>query len=261
MNTKVDKSVKNFLLDFGLTDKEISVYTTLLKTGPNTIMNLARETSIKRSTTHNTVEELIKKGLVSQTNYGERRMVIAEDPDKLKFLMEQKKWDINKLEKNLPEVIKGIGELVPKGKEMVKASVKYYDGKEGASLIYKDAFNSVELRSYVNLGAVYKYFPENEEFYINSQKKNPSLRVKEIVDSSPDSIRIAQTFTNHTNFEYKTTKAALDLSAIDILMYDGKVAFINFGDNITGTIIENKEYYSSCVAIFELIWTIIDSKA
>ncbi len=257
MSLKIDKSVKNFLLDFGLTEKEITVYTTLLKTGPNTIMNLARETGIKRSTTHNTVEELIKKGLVSQTNYGERRMVIAEDPDKLKFLMEQKKWDINKLEKNLPEAINSIYGFIPSAREHSKANVKYYDGKEGASLIYKDAFNSVELRSYVNLGAFYKYFPENSEFYINAQKKNRSLKVKEIIDGSDESKKIAETFTQHSNFEFKTMSETMNLSAIDILLYDGKSAFINFGDNITGTVIENTDYYSSSIAIFDFIWSCI----
>src|SRR3990172_12433706 len=116
MATRIDKPIKNFLIDFGLTDKEITVYLSLLKTGPNTIMNLSRETGIKRSTTHNTVEELIKKGLVSQTNYGERRMVVAEDPKKLEFLLEQKRWEMKKLEDNLPDIVKTIYENVPKAK-------------------------------------------------------------------------------------------------------------------------------------------------
>src|SRR5260221_13055638 len=111
MKNTIDKPIRNFLIDFGLTEKEIVVYMTLVRSGPKTIMNLARETGIKRSTTHNTIEELIKKGLVSQTNYGERKMVVAEDPDKLKFIMDQKKWDVQKLEKALPDTIKEILEM------------------------------------------------------------------------------------------------------------------------------------------------------
>src|SRR5260221_2854692 len=256
MSLKVEKSIKNFLIDFGITDKEITVYLTLLKSGPNTIMNLARETGIKRSTTHNTVEELIKKGLVSQTNYGERRMVIAEDPDKLKFLMDQKRWDIQKLEKSLPDAIKSIFESIPNAKENSTVNVKYYTGKDGAALIYKEAFNSPELRSYVNLAAVHKVFPENFESYLSFQKKTKA-KVKEIIDGSDESLKIADEFAKASNFEFKKGKVGINLSAIDILMYDGHVALINYNDSIIGTVISNKDYYDNSAAIFDFIWNML----
>jgi sugar-specific transcriptional regulator TrmB len=257
MAQKIDKPIKNFLLDFGLTDKEVNAYLTLLKTGPNTIMNLARETGIKRSTTHNTVEELIKKGLVSQTNYGERRMVVAEDPKKLDFLMEQKKWEMKKLEDNLPDIVKSIYDAVPKAKENAKVSTRFYEGKEGALLIYKEAFNSKELRSYVNLSAVYEVFPENSEIYLASQKKNPSLEVKEIVDNSKESIKIAENFTNSTNFKFKLSPGSMNLSAIDVLIYDDNVALINFKESIFCTVIDNKDYYENAKNIFDFVWNLI----
>lgn len=131
MKFKVDRKVMDYLSEFDLTEREIIVYLTLLRTGPNTIMNLARETGIKRSTTHNNVEELVNKGLVSQTNYGERRMVVAEEPDKLKFLIENRKWTINKLEKNMPDILKSIYELVPNANDNTSVKVKYYTGENG----------------------------------------------------------------------------------------------------------------------------------
>lgn len=257
MKLNIEKSVLNFLVDFGLTEKEITVYMTLLKTGPNTIMNLARETGIKRSTTHNTVEELIKKGLVSQTNYGERRMVIAEDPEKLSFLMDQKKWDISKLEKNLPEMVKQINEHLPKGDLSSKPSIKYYDGKEATSSIYKQAFASNELRSYVNLSAVSSIFPENTDFYNSAQKKNKALKVREIVDGSEASIKLAEKFAKSPNFKFKASPGSINLKAIDILIYDGKVAFISFKESVVGTVIENAEYFYSSVEIFDFMWEIL----
>ena len=254
MKNTIDKPIRNFLIDFGLTEKEIVVYMTLLRSGPNTIMNLARETSIKRSTTHNTVEELIKKGLVSQTNYGERRMVIAEDPDKLKFLMDQKKWDVQKMEKNLQDAIKDILELVPNAKENSQVEVKYYQGKEGTSLIYKEAFESKELRSYVNLAATSKVFPENKEFFLNAQKKNHDLKVWEIVEKSPESLELAKMYELSANFKFKSTEKISTLSSLNTLIYDGKVALINFKDSITGVVIQNKDYFEMSKLIFEMLW-------
>lgn len=258
MSLKVDKSVKNFLLDFGLTDKEITVYTTLLKTGPNTIMNLARETGIKRSTTHNTVEELIKKGLVSQTNYGERRMVIAEDPDKLKFLMEQKKWDINKLEKNLPEIIGNIYQSVPTARENTLVEAKYYQGIKGVMSIYEEALRSKELRSYVSIEKLHKIFPENLDLFVEAQKKNKDLKIWEIIEDSPQTREITKVTSLSERYQFKFLPTGMDLTTADTMLYDGKIGIINADqNNPTGIILNNKDYYQNSVTLFDLLWKLI----
>lgn len=254
----VNKAVLGYLQEFGLNDKEITIYLTLLKSGPSTIMDLARKTDIKRSTTHNNVEELIKKGLVSQTNHGERRMVVAENPEKLKFLLEQRKWEVSRLETNMDEIVKEIFQIVPKARENTHVDVKYYTGKEGTSLIYRDAFAAKELRSYVNLTAASKIFPENSAIYLNSQKKNRNLKVKELIDNSDESIKIAKHYEKNSNFNFKISSKPLNLTTIDTLLYDGKVAFINFrDDSITGTVIDNNDYYNNNVVIFDLIWDLM----
>lgn len=254
MSLKVDKSVKNFLLDFGLTDKEITVYTTLLKTGPNTIMNLARETGIKRSTTHNTVEELIKKGLVSQTNYGERRMVIAEDPDKLKFLMEQKKWDINKLEKNLPEVITTISSIVPSSRETNTSEVKYFTGDKGIQLIYNEALKARELRSYANIKKIFEVFPDNSDIFIQSHKNNKDLNLWEIVEDSEIAKNYAEKFIAKDRYHYKVSPVSLTAGALDILIFEGKVAIISVKEGITGMVISDEDYFNNTKAVFDFVW-------
>jgi sugar-specific transcriptional regulator TrmB len=257
MKVKIDRHIQDFLEDFELTEREISIYLTLLRTGPNTIMNISRETAIKRSTTHNNIEELIKKGLVSQTNFGERRMVVAEDPEKLKFLLEQRKWRMKKLEENLPTVVESISKIVPESKENTNVHVKYYDGKKGASYIYEQAFNSNELRSYVNLEEVSKTFPDNAEIFEEAQAKNGNLIVREIIDPSPRSKEMANEFTKFGNFEYKIANESLNLSSIDVLMFDNKVAMINFQESITATVIDNKDYYLNAIAIFDFVWKVI----
>ncbi len=257
MKVKLDKHIQEFLEEFTLSEREVVIYLTLLKTGPNTIMNLARETGIKRSTTHNNVEELIKKGLVSQTNYGERRMVVAEDPEKLKFLMDKKKWRMKKLEENLPGVIDRINQMVPEAKEKNIIDVKYYEGKDNAMLIYKEAFEADELRSYVNLKAVSETFPDNAQLFKEAQSKNQSKLIREIIDESHESIAKGSDYASNSNFEFRISKNSINLSSIDVLIYDGKVAMINFGDSITGTVIINPDYYTNSKAIFDILWDML----
>ncbi len=255
MKTVGDKSIKNFLVDFGLTEKEIIVYLTLLKSGPNTIMNLARETSIKRSTTHNTVEELIKKGLVSQTNYGERRMVIAEDPEKLNFLMDQKKWDINKLEKNLPDVVKSIYEVVPQVKENTKIEVRYYQGEKGfkeasqRSLDYAEG----EILSIVNMKEWVKVYSQeyDKDHYLPTRlKKNLPLRVLTVKDNDHGEML-------KNNKEQKRTTKFLNSSLLfnsTIFIYGSEVSIMVSSEPYTSIIMENKEIHHTFRAIFENLW-------
>ncbi len=254
MKIVVERKLQDYLSEFDLTEREILIYLTLLHTGPNTIMNLARETGIKRSTTHNNVEELVKKGLVSQTSYGERRMVVAEDPEKLKLLLDQKKWRMRKVEETLPMVVQDIQKMVPKSRENTKVEVKYYDGKDGTSIIYKEAFMSKELRSYVNLEETARIFPENKGIYLESRERNPTGKVWEIIKATDDNKKLAKMYANQSHFEYKMADDVLGVSLINILIYDGKVAVINYDDKVTGTVIHNKHYFDHSAAVFDVMW-------
>jgi sugar-specific transcriptional regulator TrmB len=258
MKVKLDKNMEEFLAEFELSDREVAIYITLLQTGPNTIMNLARETGIKRSTTHNNVEELIKKGLVSQTNYGERRMVVAESPDKLQFLLDQKKFKVQKLEKNLPSVIDQINSMVPESDARNEVEVKYYDGNSGIELIYEEALSAKELRSYANVEKILEAFPDNESKFTEYHAKNSELKLWEIVEDSKASRKYAEKFAEKKRYNYKFTTNAIALSAIDVLIYDGKVGIINIKDGLTGIVITNEEYYENSKAIFDFIWSILE---
>ncbi len=257
MSTISEKALKSYLVDFGLNDKEISIYLSLLQAGPSTIMDLSRKTSIKRSTTHNNVEELIKKGLVSQTNYGERRMVIAEDPEKLKFLLEQRKWDVQKLEKVMPELVNTIYEMVPQARDNAKVDVKYYGGATGVKMVYTEALKAKELKSYVNLAKVIEKLPDNTELFVEALRKNKSLKIFEILDNSAVSQEYTPEFSKFKNYQYKYTTKSLELSAVDILMYDNKVAVINVDGGLSAVVIEDSAYYNNSIAIFNFVWAIL----
>ncbi len=255
MATKIDKPVKNFLIDFGLTDKEITVYLTLLKTGPNTIMNLARETGIKRSTTHNTVEELIKKGLVSQTNYGERRMVVAEDPKKLEFLMEQKRWDMKKLEDNMPDIVKAIYDTVPTAKENTSVEVKYYQGEKEVKYVYELSLKSTEVYSFVNLDKYYEIFPGSENLFTKAFDMNPARNVWDIALDSP----LAREVTNsQKRYHKRFLPASKFFAGVDILVFEEHAALIQLEkDSISATLITSKLIAESLKALHQSMWELL----
>lgn len=256
MPGKTDKPIKNFLMDFGLTEKEISLYLTLLKTGPNTIMNLARETGIKRSTTHNNIEELIKKGLVSQTNYGERRMVIAEDPGKLEFLLEQKKWGMKKLEDNLYNVVKMINESVPNAARKNKVEVKYYEGEKGFKEVCQRSldYSKGEVLFISNPDEFKKVGIDkfDENFYIPYRLRK-NIKVKALLTHSPEAESIRQ-------FDEKQMRETKFLEGIalfksTLMIYGDEVSIMASKEPNLSIVISSEEIATTFKNLFEALWS------
>lgn len=258
MAQKVEKSIKNFLVDFGLTEKEITCYLTLLRTGPNTIMNLSRETGIKRSTTHNTVEELVKKGLVSQTNYGERRMVVAEDPNKLEFLLEQRKWDMKKFEENLPSIIKTINESIPKVKENTSVNVKYYTGEKGFKEVCQRSIRNAdnEILFISNLEEWYKVYTEDYDnnHYIPSRLKN-NIYLRLLSTRSKNIEKIVG-LDSKLQREVRLLPENVDFDGT-IIIYKNEVSIMISSEPYTATVIENPDIYKTFLGIFEGFWNYV----
>lgn len=251
----VDKNVLTYLQEFGLNDKEIVIYLSLLKYGPNTIMDLARKTGIKRSTTHNNVEELIKKGLVSQTNYGERRMVIAEDPDKLKFLLEQRKWEVSKLERNMDGIVNSIYEMVPKARENTFSEVKFYQGEKGFKEVCQRSLDKAkgEILFISNLNEWYKVYTKeyDEQHYVPTRIKK-KLKLRMLAIESDLTVGMKKN-DNKVNRETRFMKKDNNFNST-IIIYNNEVSIMTSSEPYTAILIQDKEVYQTFLSIFKTVW-------
>jgi sugar-specific transcriptional regulator TrmB len=255
-----EKAVRSYLTDFGLNDKEATIYLTLLKSGPSTIMDLSRKTNIKRSTTHNNVEELIKKGLVSQTNYGERRMAVAEDPEKLKFLLEQRKWDVQKLEKVMPDVVKSIYEAIPESKETSKVEVKYYEGEKGfKEVCQRSVTNSTgEVLFLTNIEEWRKVYSEEygKDYYIPARLKKKLFLKALAVDTGVKS----DDFNKKDKENFRETRVlpkSLQFKPT-IIVCDKEVSIMVSGAPYTSIVIEDKDVADTFRGLFSSLWDSVE---
>ena len=73
-------NVEQQLIQFGLTKSQANVYLALLKLGQTTILEIAKETKLKRASIYNYIEELINLGLVSKIPIGTKIYFKAENP-------------------------------------------------------------------------------------------------------------------------------------------------------------------------------------
>lgn len=250
------KKITDYLEEVGLTEVEATLYQGLLETGPTTVMALAQHTGIKRITTHFNVENLIKRGLVTQTIQGARRQIVAEPPERLEYLVEKKVEDAKNLENKFPDILHTIGSYVREKESDEKITIKYYDDKKGVQSIYHDMLKADKVHSFINLDKYYEVFPGTENIFWDALNANSNREVWDIaVVESPLAKKISK---GHKRYYCKFISDTKSFLGFDILIYDDKVSIIVLEKNNTlGLIISSTILFLSLRSLHQTMWELL----
>ena len=252
----VHQNIERFLSEeFGLSQNEVTLFLGLLKHGPSTVIEASIYTNMNRATVHMNVEYLTKKGLVTQTKKGRgsKRLIVAEPPERLGMVLEQKKVKILNAEKQLPNLIKEIYKEIPTALENTDVDIRYYKGINELSFLYDEVQNAKEIRAYVNCQELANVFPNNVDNFISKHKERSDMEVWEIMEDSITSRDYASKMPNERYF-CRLAPPDMNLSVIDYMIFDGKVGIVELKGDPTGMIIYNESYYQNAKAIFEFVW-------
>jgi len=132
--------LEKYLQDIGLSDKEATVYLTLLAVEHASVLDLAKKTKIKRPTVYVVLESLSKKGLVSETTIGKKTHYQAEPPERLETFVEKRKIALEESQRTLKDVIPQIKSIARETGE--RPVVKYFEGKEGIISASEEMFRN-----------------------------------------------------------------------------------------------------------------------
>ena len=131
------------LKNFGLSEKEIYVYLTLIEIGSSSVRTISNKAKVNRGTTYDILKSLINMGIVSYYKKESKQYFIAERPETLLAVLEKKQENLlevkNDIEKNLP-LFKTLFE-----KQGGKPSVKLYEGLIGIRHILEDVLKKKKM--------------------------------------------------------------------------------------------------------------------
>lgn len=262
---ELQKNVLEYLQKLDLNEKEIRVYLSLLESGPVGLAELAQQTDLKRSTTYSYIESLIRLGLVVKKRVGRKWLFGADNPSKIGMLVEEKEKKVALLKSGLPEIIRGLTAHISEiDDEVVQGGIYHYKGKKAVKSIYQETLEVKELCSYVRLQDVFTHFPENHDLYEGAMKKG--LVMKEIIeDISDDSTSKKKNsglkkYTKNKNYFCKYVPKGTNLSHVDYMIYNNKVAMVTFGKEPQGVVIHNKELFDHSKQIFDLLWSLLKAR-
>lgn len=121
------------LIHLGLSEKEAAVYTAALQLGPAPVQDIAELSQVNRATTYVMIEMLEKRGLISSSQKDNKRIFIAEAPERLLSLLRVQKKELEEQEQELVQLLPKLNALFNRAGE--KPEVRYLEGPEGLEML------------------------------------------------------------------------------------------------------------------------------
>ena len=243
------------LKNFGLSEKEISVYLALIELGASSVRTISLKSKINRGTTYDILKSLINLGIISYYNKESKQYFIAERPETLLAVIDKKQEDLagvkNDIEESLP-LFKILFE-----KQGGKPSVKLYEGLMGIRHILEDVLKSMD-KTKNKIYYVYSSATVRKNVYLamkNFSKKRiqRKIKVKTIALGEGGSLI---GFDERKWMQLPSANGESALRPTYQIIYNGKVAHISLdnADNPVGVVIENEEIFQTQKLIFENNW-------
>lgn len=241
-----NNKLTNILKDLGLTENEAGVYLAALGLGSTSILKIAKSAEIKRTTVYSVVESLKQKGLISEELKGWKKYFVAESPEKLEKVLEEKR---NRFKNSLPELL-ALHNL--KGSDSV---IKYYEGLESVKNIYLELLQEIKAHEdYLVIGAQDQWHNLDPKFFQDFIKRRAKL---------PINIRLLLTDSKITREHQKIQSAYNETIKIlpkntklttNLIITSKKVVIHQLIPPIMAMIIENPSMVQMHRELFEIVW-------
>ncbi len=250
----MDKSLLKSLLMLGLSGLEIKFFEASFKLGPATINEVAKASSVQRSTAYLIAQDLLSKGFLEEDLQGYKKKVSAIDPKRVLQMLANKQRLFRRqeleVEEKLPELQANF-----QGSEF-RPKVKVFEGNKGLLNIWQDILSAKgEILLWTNQDTETQFFNEaaHNKFVDERVRKEIKVRVlavnnqraKKLIPSDEKALRQTKLLPENVNFSSET------------YIYDNKVAMLDYNKDIIGVIIESVPFSSYHKSVFEMNWNSI----
>lgn len=231
------------LKEYGLSEKEIGVYLTLLPLGTINLQEIAKRLDYPRTTIYNTLNYLYQKGLVSKIIKKGVTYFESTEPNKLLEKLKQREKLIEGVLPQLEGLKKSIKE---------SSSVEIYEGSKGLFTILSDVFKTKQqiyyFGSYSLSIEVLKHQPE----HFRSIRLDKKIPAKIVIDKYDEETFHKSSYKKIT--EMRFLDSLKDFPCM-IFIYGNKVALYTLKGDLVGILIKNKEVAQSMKMVFDVYWS------
>jgi sugar-specific transcriptional regulator TrmB len=245
------KEIVKILNNIGLNRNQAKTYLTMLKLGKSSIIDIANESKISRTTLYDNIRKLEELDLVSEFWERGKKYFAAETPENILKVLEGKRKTVENI---LPDLLKTfkVSKLNPR--------ITIMNGKKGLVKMHKLSlvYNKKRLTRYLGeVESLFSYLPEKfiKNYIANRVKKgihNQVITTKKILARK-------KLYSTRRNKECLRKVRYLDnINAIDTAFFnfDDKVFLISSSKEGFVVMIESQEFAKTFNSIFEFLWEV-----
>ena len=238
------------LLKLGLTDEEAHIYVACLEINGGPVSNIARKAGVNRVSAYHTLENLLRKRLVSHYNRNGVKCFAPEPPEKLSELALEK---VNLAKSIIPELKTLTASLG------FKPKIRSYEGRDGVERVFTESLNAKgEILGYTNLKQVTQFFPE---FFCDYTAKRfqKNIKVRYLSPSTVESVHAMDPFLPKEHEDtfsgiLRVNKEQFPFEN-EILIFGNAVGIVSLNpDELLGLIVESATLARTMKAVFDLAW-------
>jgi len=253
-----EQSLVEQLESFGLSNTEAEIYLYLISRQPKTVLEIARDLNLPRTSVYDNTVKLAEKGLIQRIATFKSQRIKAYPLSILQASLDKQKTHLTELQDKLVTLDASLaqGLLTPAGTE-----VRYFYGTQGFRQMMWNALKAKEHIGYSQFGRVavvgeafiQKHLDEILERGISDRViTNPEMVKQHVIDGT-ENINIHDARRNYQDIRV-IKRDKLYVSG-DITIYNDvfAAAYWKQGE-VVGIEIENPELAKTQRSIFELLW-------
>ncbi len=240
----------------GLTENEIKIYLTLLRSGSLSAYEISQKTGIYRVHVYDKLEQLMEKGLVTHVFEGSTKQFQATNPEKIVHYLDEKKQTLASQEKEVKDIIPQLQLFA--SKTPAETRVEVYKGKEGLKYFLKDIVKTKDdvIISGVDDQKYMEHLPVFMELHFRDLKRF-GIRERIITTNNPHVFTFSKKIAATTEYRFLDQK---QFNPANTVVYGNKVAIVSWGDPITTILIQNRDIAETYRGHFEYLWSISKKK-
>lgn len=248
----MENKTQQFSDIFGLNTYETKLYLALVYGGPLMVSRMAKEASIPRTAVYTPLQTLLSKGFVSLTVVGKRKYYQAIGLDKLKYIVEQRKLEADRL----------ISEI--EGTEHISSpknnlAIQYFIGKQGittAGQIFLKETKTKIWYSFENLVGITEFVGLDFESSYIRERVCHNIKSKMIVTTDV----VTPWLRDYLSKDKEQLRESVIVSPQEyrfdstIVATKGFVLLINAKENPFAILIRNDHVANTLIDIHKLSW-------
>ena len=239
--------IEKTLQKAGFTQNEVKAYLTLIKIGKSTSYTIVKEAEISSGKIYETLDKLIRRGLVSYVIIRGKKYFEAADPERLVDYMKKRESEIHE---ELEDVKKIVPELKLKKKateEKTKAEI--YEGISGIKTVYELMLREVKSGNTILIMGAPKEAGEKLDVYFdnfNKRRIEKNIQLKIILNYGHSREKKLKSL--------KKTQVKKVITPTWINVFNDYVATFNLTEKPIVFLIKNKKTAESYRQYFDLMW-------